>query len=154
MKKSIQEDVVFYTKKGDLTSCLANISAVCYQQISDLNWVGFYIYDNTQKTLLLGPFQGKPAVAEIVPPHGLCGAAYATKELQVAANVQHCDNHIVCDINSKSELVLPIFNDDGSVWGVFDIDSPQENRFDEETIRIFLEVRDYISRTLLPQKLS
>lgn len=112
-------------------SLLSNASAFINDNIENLNWVGFYLFDGTKLTL--GPFQGKVACEIIHPSRGVCGTAYTTKEIQVVKDVHAIDNHIACDPLSSSETVIPIINH-GEVWGVFDLDSPIVNRFDQDLV--------------------
>lgn len=112
-------------------SLLSNASAFIKDNIENLNWAGFYLFDGTRLTL--GPFQGKVACEIINPGRGVCGTAYQTKEIQVVEDVHAIDNHIACDPLSMSETVIPIINN-GEVWGVFDLDAPVPNRFDKELV--------------------
>jgi L-methionine (R)-S-oxide reductase len=116
-------------------SLLSNASAFLNENIPTINWVGFYLFDGTKLTL--GPFQGKVACQVIEPGRGVCGTALVEKKTQVVKDVHAIDNHIACDPNSNSEVVIPIFNK-LSVYGVLDIDSPVTNRFDSELVH-FLE---------------
>ncbi|MDL2298865.1 GAF domain-containing protein [Synergistaceae bacterium OttesenSCG-928-D05] len=116
-------------ESGDRVANLANTSAFLKFFLEETNWVGFYLVKNG--VLVLGPFQGKPAVTMIEPGHGVCGTALVQKKTQVVENVHKCENHIACDSASLSEIVVPM-QKDGRVLGVIDIDSPAEARFDEE----------------------
>lgn len=115
---------------ADLTAILANLSALLMLEISHINWAGFYLYKNEK--LILGPFQGKPAVAEIEIGSGVCGTAAKTLKTQTVEDVHACCNHIACDIATNSEIVVPILLKNGALFGVIDIDSPIPSRFDEE----------------------
>lgn len=137
-----------YTKEGNLISKLANISSICMENVEDLNWVGFYIYNHDVDALVLGPFQGKKATSVIKVTDGVCGHAYSNDETTVVKDVHDFCGHIACDINSNSELVIPIHKD-GVVIGVFDIDSPIKNRFDEELVKKFSEVVKYIEENII-----
>ena len=108
---------------------LANTSALLWQEMPDLNWVGFYKLK--QGVLVLGPFQGKPACIEIPVGKGVCGTAVAEDRVQLVCDVHQFPGHIACDCASKSEIVLPI-HVNGRIWGVLDIDSPTIGRFTEE----------------------
>ena len=107
----------------------ANLAALVYHALPDLNWVGFYLYDG--KELVVGPFQGQPACVRIPLDKGVCGAAARTRQTQRVADVEAFPGHIACDAASRSELVVPLLRD-GELVGVFDLDSPRVNRFDEE----------------------
>ncbi|MCM2681152.1 GAF domain-containing protein [Echinimonas agarilytica] len=115
--------------ESNLVANLANISALLFDQISNLNWCGFYMMDNGE--LVLGPFQGKHACIRIPLSRGVCGTAAATNEIQRIADVHAFDGHIACDAASESEIVLPI-SMNGVVVAVLDIDSPQLSRFSDE----------------------
>lgn len=109
---------------------LANASALLWQAMPDINWVGFYL--NTGKEeLLLGPFQGKTACIRIPFSRGVCGAAARERQIQLVRDVHLFPGHIACDSASNSEIVLPMLRN-GKLLGVLDIDSPTVARFDEE----------------------
>lgn len=107
---------------------LANASALLWQEMPDINWVGFY--KMTNGALILGPFQGKPACIRIEVGKGVCGTAVAHDETQLVYDVHQFPGHIACDCASNSEIVLPI-HVNGKIWGVLDIDSPKVGRFAE-----------------------
>lgn len=111
------------------TANLANASALLYNTLDGLNWAGFYLLENN--TLVLGPFQGKPACIEIPIGKGVCGTAAAKGETVVVDNVHEFPGHIACDGASNSEIVIPLF-ENGKVVGVLDIDSPLFSRFSPE----------------------
>jgi len=104
----------------------ANLSALLFQELPDINWVGFYLLENG--ALVLGPFQGKPACVNIPMGQGVCGTAAASGQVQRVGRVHDFDGHIACDSDSQSELVIPLFKH-GQLIGVLDFDSPLENRF-------------------------
>jgi GAF domain-containing protein len=106
----------------------ANLSALLYQEVEQVNWVGFYL--RRGDALVLGPFQGLPACVNIPLGSGVCGTAAATGEVQRVADVHAFEGHIACDANSESEIVLPLISH-GAVIGVLDIDSPVQGRFTE-----------------------
>jgi L-methionine (R)-S-oxide reductase len=108
----------------------ANLSALVFHALPQLNWVGFYFYDG--KELVVGPFQGRPACVRIALGKGVCGTAAATKLTQRVADVDEFPGHIPCDSASRSELVVPLFDVAGALIGVFDLDSPVPDRFDAE----------------------
>ena len=108
---------------------LANASALLWQEMPEINWVGFY--KMTDGALVLGPFQGKPACIRIPVGRGVCGTAVAEDKVQLVYDVHDFPGHIACDCASNSEIVLPI-HVGGEIWGVLDIDSPKVGRFTEE----------------------
>ena len=114
----------------DLIANAANFSALVFHSLPDLNWAGFYLYDGTE--LVVGPFQGKPACIRIALGRGVCGTAAQTRETQVIRDVHSFDGHIACDAASQSEIVVPLVKADGSLLGVWDVDSPSIARFDDE----------------------
>ncbi|MEE4173604.1 MAG: GAF domain-containing protein [Xanthomonadales bacterium] len=123
----------------DPTANAANLSALLYQELEQVNWAGFYFLRGDQ--LVLGPFQGRPACVQIPVGSGVCGTAAATRQVQRVADVHAFDGHIACDANSESEIVLPLLA--GKVLvGVLDIDSPVSDRFsaaDEAGLRAIAE---------------
>lgn len=113
-----------------LTANLANASALLFSSLDELNWAGFYLREG--ETLVLGPFQGRPACIEIPLGRGVCGTAAARDETQTVPDVHAFPGHIACDGASRSEIVVPIHGPDGAVVGVLDLDSPVPDRFDPE----------------------
>src|SRR6185312_14193223 len=114
----------------DLIANAANFSALVYHGLPQLNWAGFYLFDGTE--LVVGPFQGKPACIRIALGRGVCGTAAQTRRTQLVRDVNAFDGHIACDAASQSEIVVPLVKPDGSLLGVWDVDSPVTDRFDEE----------------------
>ena len=108
----------------------ANLAALVYHALPDLNWVGFYFYDGEE--LVVGPFQGLPACVRIALDRGVCGAAARTRTTQRVEDVHAFPGHIACDAASRSELVVPLVTQNGTLLGVFDLDSPQPARFDAD----------------------
>ncbi len=107
----------------------ANLSALVHHTLPDLNWTGFYFFDGRE--LVVGPFQGLPACVRIPLDKGVCGAAARIRQTQRVADVHAFPGHIACDAASRSELVVPLVRD-GQLIGVFDLDSPRPDRFDED----------------------
>ena len=108
---------------------LANASALLWQELPEINWVGFYKMEDG--ALVLGPFQGKPACIRIPVGRGVCGTAVAEDAVQLVYDVHQFPGHIACDCASNSEIVLPS-HVGGKIWGVLDIDSPFIGRFTED----------------------
>lgn len=108
---------------------MANLAALLWEMLPDLNWAGFY--RNVGGELVLGPFQGRPACIRIPFGKGVCGAAAASLAPQRVADVHAFPGHIACDAASRSELVVPILVD-GALVAVLDLDSPTPSRFDKE----------------------
>ncbi len=132
MKRNINYDLVCQQLKALVEGIpyevanLANTSALLWQEMPDINWVGFYKME--EGALVLGPFQGKPACIRIPVGRGVCGTAVAEDRTQLVYDVHDFPGHIACDSASNSEIVLPI-HVSGTVWGVLDIDSPFAGRF-------------------------
>ena len=114
----------------DLIANLSNLSALVYDALEDVNWVGFYL-TRAPETLVLGPFQGKVACLRIDFGKGVCGAAARSRTTQRVTDVHEFPGHIACDSASNSEVVVPLIVND-KVVGVFDLDSPSIGRFSEE----------------------
>ncbi len=131
--------------ESDRIANAANIAALTYHALPEVNWVGFYLYDGTE--LVVGPFQGQPACVRIALDRGVCGAAATTRETQRVADVSAFPGHVACDAATRSELVVPLYDGEKLV-GVFDLDSPILDRFDaddqaglEAVARVFLDSR-------------
>jgi GAF domain-containing protein len=116
----------------DLTANAANLAALIFHTLPDLNWAGFYWVKGGE--LVLGPFQGKPACVRIALGKGVCGSAAQARRSIVVPDVREFPGHIACDSASRSEVVVPIVAA-GRVFGVLDLDSPIPARFDEEEAR-------------------
>ena len=112
----------------DLVANAANLSALLWHALPDLNWCGFYLYDGNE--LVVGPFQGLPACIRIPLDKGVCGAAATSRQTQLVADVDAFPGHIACDSASRSECVVPLVTDGGRLLGVLDLDSPIAARFD------------------------
>ena len=108
---------------------LANVSALLWQALPRINWVGFY--KMIDGALVLGPFQGKPACIRIEVGKGVCGTSVAENRTQLVYDVHQFPGHIACDCASNSEIVVPV-RVNGEIWGVLDIDSPEIGRFTVE----------------------
>jgi L-methionine (R)-S-oxide reductase len=117
-------------------SNLSNLTAALKQTFDKISWVGFYLSDNEK--LYLGPFQGKVACTSIIIGEGVCGTAAAKKETVIVPNVDKFPGHIACDTDTRSEIVIPVKNNDGSLYGVLDLDSTEYDSFNE-TDKFYLE---------------
>ena len=124
---------------------LANASALIYESLEDLNWAGFYLLEG--ETLVLGPFQGRPACIEIPMGRGVCGTAAQTGQTQLVPDVHLFPGHIACDSASNSEIVVPL-RIDGKVVGVLDLDSPWPGRFTDEDQAGLEAVGEIVSQML------
>lgn len=109
---------------------MANLSALLFTSMEDINWAGFYLLDGTDE-LVLGPFQGNPACIRIPLGKGVCGTAASELTTQLVEDVHSFDGHIACDAASNSEIVIPVMRN-GELFAVLDIDSPSLARFDDE----------------------
>ncbi len=123
--RKISEEFENY-KTGRWLTDFSNFSAIVFKNLNDINWAGFYLDDGEK--LILGPFCGKPACTEIAYHRGVCGDSFSKKQSILVPDVHEYPGHIACDSASRSELVIPLVIDD-KVIGVFDMDSPQLNRF-------------------------
>ncbi len=117
----------------DLVANAANLSALLYHGMPELNWVGFYFLKGD--VLIVGPFQGKPACVEIPLGRGVCGTAAASRRVQRVVDVHQFEGHIACDADSRSEIVIPLERD-GQLLGVLDVDSPRPGRFGDAEERL------------------
>lgn len=124
----LQQAAALVQGESDKIANAANLSALVYHTLPDLNWVGFYFFDGSE--LVVGPFQGLPACVRIALGRGVCGTAALTKQTQRIADVDAFPGHIPCDSASRSELVLPLYQGEKLI-GVFDLDSPKLDRFNE-----------------------
>jgi GAF domain-containing protein len=123
---------------------MANVAALLWESLPDVNWTGFY--RNVGGELVLGPFQGRAACIRIPFGKGVCGAAAASLEPQLVEDVEAFPGHIACDGASRSELVVPLVHE-GALIGVIDLDSPRRARFDAEDLAGCLE----LARRLAPR---
>ena len=123
----------------------ANLSALLYHSLPDVNWAGFYFLKDGR--LLVGPFQGRPACVEIPLGRGVCGTAAASREIQRVADVDEFQGHIVCDVDSRSEIGLPLIRN-GDLLGVLDIDSPVLDRFGPGDERLLARICEVYVRSL------
>jgi len=130
-------------KDDHLITNLANLTAALKQTFSKISWVGFYLFDGEK--LYLGPFQGKVACTEIKIGSGVCGTAAQKRVTIIVYDVDKFPGHIVCDVESKSEIVIPIFKDD-KLFGVLDLDSTEYDSFNETDKKFLEELTDYLSK--------
>ncbi|GBR23034.1 hypothetical protein GCM10010937_05420 [Gluconobacter japonicus] len=123
------------SSEPDMIANMANIAALLFEALPDINWSGFYLWKEDQ--LVLGPFQGRLACTRIPLGKGVCGTVAAQKTTLVVPDVHAFPGHIACDAASESEIVIPVLKE-GALIGVLDIDSPIKNRF-QDADRILLE---------------
>jgi L-methionine (R)-S-oxide reductase len=128
---------------GSWLTDLSNFSSYFFENVQNLNWIGFYFSNG--KKLILGPFQGRIACTEIDFNRGVCGAAFRKNEIMNVADVHQFPDHIACDVNSRSELVIPIVIDSVCI-GVLDIDSPVTDRFTQAEVALFTEAVEILLR--------
>ncbi len=129
--------------ESDVIANAANLSALLFMELEQVNWVGFYFLQGEE--LVLGPFQGKPACVRIPLGQGVCGTAAQSRQTRRVVDVEQFAGHIACDTASRSELVVPLIFK-GDLLGVLDIDSPVVDRFSEsdqvmleEVVRVYLD---------------
>lgn len=121
---------------------LSNASALLNETFDEINWVGFYLWEESSKQLVLGPFQGKVACIRIDSGKGVCGTAFEKEETIIVPDVNEFPGHIVCDAASQSEIVVPLIKD-GKTIGVLDVDAPVKDRFgieEKELLEAFVEI--------------
>ena len=148
MENKISEELILQHIEGlvkDEPNWIANLSnaaALLNEALDQINWVGFYLWEETDEELVLGPFQGRVACIRIEAGKGLCGTAFEQGETIVVPDVNKFPGHIVCDSASQSEIVVPLIKD-GKTIGVLDVDAPIKNRFgtaEKELLEAFIEV--------------
>ena len=132
--------------ESDPIANMANVAALIWQFVPDLNWAGFYRL--IDRELVLGPFIGKPACIRIPLGQGVCGKAAADSETLLVHDVHTFPGHIACDAASRSELVVPVRTEGASVIAVIDLDSPLLGRFDEQDAAGIESVAHHISKAL------
>lgn len=143
-RELVQAAAALTDGEPDPVANMANVAALLWESLPDLNWAGFY--RNVDGELVLGPFQGRAACIRIPFGRGVCGAAAAGLEPQLVEDVNDFPGHIACDAASVSELVVPLIHD-GELVGLIDLDSPLRARFDEEDLAGCLE----LARLLAPR---
>ena len=111
------------------TANAANVAAVL-KEVFNFFWVGFYLCDKENNNLVLGPFQGPVACTRINYSKGVCGVAWREQKTQIVPDVSLFPGHIACSANTKSEIVVPVFNDNNQLLFVLDVDSDKSNDFD------------------------
>ncbi|MBS1068064.1 GAF domain-containing protein [Gluconobacter cerinus] len=129
----------------DQIANMANVAALLFEALPDINWAGFYLFKDDQ--LVLGPFQGRLACTRIPLGKGVCGTVAQQKTTLVVPDVHAFPGHIACDAASASEIVVPILHD-GNLIGVLDIDSPVKNRFDAEDQAMIEKIVSAFEKTL------
>ena len=125
------------SNETNIIGILANTSALLFDTLPHINWAGFYLYDQQNDKLILGPFQGKVACMHIPMNKGVCGTSAYTQKTLVVDDVHTFEGHIACDSASNSEIVIPIIINN-ALFGVLDIDAPIKNRFNGED-KLYLE---------------
>lgn len=133
-------------KEDNVISSLANLSAALKQTFAKISWVGFYFFDGSG--LRLGPFQGKVACTNIEMGKGVCGTAAAEMKTIIVPDVNKFSGHIACDVDSKSEIVIPVLKDN-ELFGVLDVDSSEYNAFDETDAQYLEEICSFLSKKIL-----
>ncbi len=138
----------YVSPEKNIISNLANISSILFNQLDDLNWLGFYLVKEGEEELYLGPFQGLQATTNIKFENGVCGHAATSKKTVVVPDVHCFEGHIACDIRSKSEIVVPIFKPNGELYGIIDVDSPIKDRFNDQEQKLLEEIAQLVTTLL------
>lgn len=133
-------------KQDNLITNLSNLTAALKQTFDKISWVGFYLYDGEK--LYLGPFQGKVACTEIKLGSGVCGSSALKKETIIVQDVNTFPGHIACDVESKSEIVVPIIKDN-LLFGVLDLDSSEFNAFNDLDKKYLEELVDFLTKEII-----
>lgn len=148
MEKNVSHELILKHIEGlvkdepNWVANLSNAAALLNESLDHINWVGFYLWDEVDKQLVLGPFQGRVACIRIDSGKGVCGTAFEKGETILVPDVDEFPGHIVCDSASKSEIVVPLIKD-GKKIGVLDVDAPVKDRFgdkEKEMLEAFVEV--------------
>ena len=139
------KDLPAYCERSNLVGSLANVSALLMDAVSEVNWLGFYLFDG--KKLILGPFQGRPACTQIELGKGVCGTSAQQQRTIRVDDVDQFPGHIVCDSQSRSEIVVPIVQN-GILRGVLDVDSPKLSRFNQADEVFFQQVVEVLIKNL------
>lgn len=137
----VEQAKALVADEDDWIANTANLSALLFNTLNQVNFAGVYRYENGE--LILGPFQGMPACVHIQMGKGVCGTAAQTEQTQIVENVHEFAGHIACDSASNSEIVLPIFKQE-KLWGVFDFDSTKLANFDEIDKKYLTEIAEAI----------
>jgi len=136
---------VLVSGQQDIIANAANLSSLLFYALDEVNWVGFYFLKGSN--LVVGPFQGRPACVTIPMGKGVCGTVAKTRKALRVADVNAFEGHIACDVDSRSEIVLPLVRN-GELIGVLDLDSPVKNRFDEKDERLLQKIADIFIHSL------
>ena len=146
---TIKKQIELLLDEENKIAALCNVTACIMDQVSNLNWVGFYFINNDE--LVLGPFQGKVACTHLKIGQGVCGTSISQNQSILVDDVHTFKGHIACDSSSQSELVIPI-SVSGKLIGVLDIDAPIKNRFTVNDQIAFESITSLISKAYLTQK--
>lgn len=133
-------------KEDNLITNLSNFTAALKQTFSKISWVGFYLFDGSK--LYLGPFQGKVACTEIQIGSGVCGTSAKERKTIIVDDVDNFPGHIACDVESRSEIVVPIFKED-KLFGVLDLDSTTYNSFNETDKKYLEKLVNFLSKEII-----
>jgi GAF domain-containing protein len=133
-------------KEDNLITNLSNFTAALRQTFNKISWVGFYLYDGTK--LYLGPFQGKVACTEIQVGSGVCGTSAKERKTIIVEDVDKFPGHIACDVESRSEIVVPIIKN-GNLFGVLDLDSIDYSSFNETDKKYLEDLVYFLSKEIL-----
>jgi len=132
--------------QDNLITNLSNFSAALKQTFPKISWVGFYLFDGAK--LYLGPFQGKVACTEIQLGSGVCGTSAKERITIIVEDVDKFPGHIACDVESRSEIVVPIIKD-GNLFGVLDLDSTEYGSFDQTDKKYLEELVSFLSKEII-----
>ena len=135
----VKQAAALLEEESDPIANMANLAALLYWTLPEVNWAGFYRLKNNN--LLLGPFMGQPACVRLSLGSGVCGTSAALRKTIIVPDVHDFEGHIACDAVSRSEIVIPLVRG-GALYGVLDLDSPVVNRFDDECGKALEEIAE------------
>ena len=133
-------------RNDNIISNLSNFTAALKQTFEKISWVGFYLYNGNE--LYLGPFQGKVACTKIQMGKGVCGTSAMNRETIIVPDVNAFPGHITCDVESRSEIVVPIIKND-KFYGVLDLDSTSLSAFNQTDKKYLEEIVDFLVKEIL-----
>jgi L-methionine (R)-S-oxide reductase len=144
-ERVMQEIEATLEGESDLLAAMVTVVCLLHHAFDTYFWTGFYRRVGPDR-LLIGPYQGTLGCLHITFDRGVCGACARSRETIIVSDVHQFPGHIACDPNSKSEIVVPVFDRAGQLIAVFDVDSDQYDSFDEVDQRYLEQIMALLSR--------